>query len=49
MDDSRFWILALENIKEGIQGERYTMAMEKLDYLIDMVKDRNKEKEAHNG
>ena len=49
MDNNNFMILALENIKNSIEEQRYSMAVEKLDFLIDMVKDQNKTKEADNG
>lgn len=49
MDNSNFMILALENIKNSIEEERYSMATEKLDFLIDMIKDQKSTKEAHNG
>lgn len=38
MDDKNFFIMALENINQGIREERYSMAMEKIDYLIDILK-----------
>lgn len=41
MDDKNFFIMALENINESIRGERYSMAIEKIDYLIDILRQQN--------
>ena len=43
MDDRNFFILALENINESIKGERYSIATEKIGYLIDILKEQEKE------
>ena len=42
-------ILALESIKYSIEGQRYSVATEKLEYIIDMIKQEQSTEEADNG
>ena len=49
MDNRNFMILALETIKKSIKEERYSVATEKLEYIIDMIKQEQSTEEADNG
>ena len=49
MDNRNFMILALETIKDSIEAERYSVATEKLEYIIDMIKQEQSTEEADNG